>query len=152
MNVTGADLLAVLAAGCGGSSFGSFLHVHEALLDASSAHFAAVRPAAPGLHPATCSRGEEQEATASEFTSHSAATCHLLVHANSARTWKGKKSANILLLHLSRFFRNLYFTWEFLFSGQLFTFTLCRSVLSNYYLRKTCCLRLCLKATNSFEI
>lgn len=60
MNVTGADLLAVLAAGRGGS-FDSFLHAHEALLDASAAHFGAVRPAAPGLHPATCSGGEEQE-------------------------------------------------------------------------------------------
>lgn len=114
MNVTGADLLAVLAAGRGGSSFGSFLHVHEALLDASSAHFAAVRPAAPGLHPATCSRGEEQEATASEFTSHSAATCHLLVHANSAckyfvTAFKSIFQESVLYLRISFFRATFYF-------------------------------------------
>lgn len=60
MNVAGADLLAVLAAARRGS-FGSFLHVHETLLDASSAGFGAVRPAAPRLHPATCFDGEEQQ-------------------------------------------------------------------------------------------
>lgn len=67
MNVACADLLAVLAAAHRGS-FGSFLHVHETLLDASSAGFGAVRPAAPRLHPATCAGGEEQETTVNQFT------------------------------------------------------------------------------------
>lgn len=108
MNVTGADLLAVLAAGHGRSSFASFLHVHEALLDASSARFAAVRPAAPGLHPATCSRGEEQEATASEFTSRSAATLPLACECKFSEGLEGKKT--FCYCNLSRFLRNLYFT------------------------------------------
>lgn len=59
MNVTGADLLAVLAAGHG-RTFRSFLHIHETLLDASPARFGTVRPAAPRLHPATC-RGKTSQ-------------------------------------------------------------------------------------------
>lgn len=70
MNVAGADLLALLAAGHRGSSGSSFLGVHESLLDASSARLGAVRPAAPGLRPAGCTGevgGGQHEATANEF-------------------------------------------------------------------------------------
>lgn len=62
MDVARADLLAVLAGGPRGS-FGSFLHGHESLLDASSAGLGAAGPAAPRLHPATCAGEEERETT-----------------------------------------------------------------------------------------
>lgn len=52
MDVTGADLLPVLAANRHGT-FGSFLRHHEALLDPPRARFGAVRPGGPWLHPAT---------------------------------------------------------------------------------------------------
>lgn len=52
MNITGADLFAVLAAGHH-RPFTSFFHIHETFLDAPTTWFGTVCPATPGLHPAT---------------------------------------------------------------------------------------------------